>query len=138
MEGPARAPETHLETPAPRAAKGEDVSASNYWDECISIAAEECGLTLTPEQLKALSSAVEVSHENYGLAFYSPPSTDRLSEIQREGDTRLSRLQREFDAYRRNAESAVRQALNQRHDEQVCIGEDGEVFRHGGRTERIQ
>jgi hypothetical protein len=40
-----------------------------YWKECISIAADECGLALAPEQLHFLAEAVESGHENYGMAF---------------------------------------------------------------------
>lgn len=41
----------------------------DYWEECISIAADECGLTLTKEQLACLAESVEGGHENYGMAF---------------------------------------------------------------------
>jgi hypothetical protein len=40
----------------------------NYWKECISIAADECGLQVTKEQLEYLAEAVEGGHENYGMA----------------------------------------------------------------------
>ena len=59
--------------------------SNNYWEECISIAAEECSLEMTPEQLVYLVEAVEIGHDN-----------------------------------------------------QVTIGCHGEVFRHDGRTERVQ
>lgn len=41
----------------------------DYWEECISIAADECGLTLTKDQLECLASYVVGGHENYGMAF---------------------------------------------------------------------
>lgn len=44
----------------------------DYWKECISIAADECDLSLTKEQLDYLASSVEGGHDNYGMAFYSP------------------------------------------------------------------
>jgi hypothetical protein len=77
-------------------------------------------------------------HENYGMAFYSPPSSDRLNSIESEWKAKYANLQREFDTYRGNAETAVRKALHQYSDSDVSIGEHGEVFRHGGRTEQIQ
>ena len=40
----------------------------NYWEECIGIAADECGLSLTDEQIKYIASSVEGAHENYGMA----------------------------------------------------------------------
>lgn len=114
------------------------MNARNYWEECILEAAEECGLTLTSDQLQRLAGAVEVSHENYGMAFYSPPASDRMKDIEREWKAKLEAKEQELERYRTNAETAVKQALNQRSDTLVSIGEDGEVFRHGGRTEQIQ
>jgi hypothetical protein len=110
----------------------------DYWKETLSDAAQECGLALTGEQLTCLADAAEGSHENYGMAFYSPPSTDRISDIEREWKAKLEAKERELDRYRTNAETAVKQALRQRSDASVSIGEYGEVFRHGGRTEQIQ
>lgn len=110
----------------------------DYWIECLSEAADECGFTLTQEQFTCLAEAVKIGHECYGMAFYSPPDSDRLAVIERESADKLRRLQAEYDAYRSNAETAVKRALRQYHDAQVTIGEDGEVLRHGGRTERIQ
>jgi len=110
----------------------------DYWQECIETAAEECDLKLTQEQLDCLASSAESWHENYGMSFYSPPPSERLNEIEDEWKKRLKALQAEFDAYKNNAETAVKQALRVHRDDQVSIGRHGEVSRHGGRTERIQ
>lgn len=110
----------------------------DYWEEYIAIAAEECGLTMTPEQLRCLADSASSGHEHYGMAFYSPPESDRLNEIEREYKKKIKDLQGEFDKYRDNAETAVKQALRQYSDAKVTIGERGEVFRHGGRTTQIQ
>lgn len=40
----------------------------DYWSECISIAADECGLSMTPEQLDCLAGSVKGGHENYSMA----------------------------------------------------------------------
>lgn len=110
----------------------------DYWQECISIAAEECDLKLTHEQLAYLADAVDGDHEHYGLAFYSPPASDRLDDIEREWKAKLKATQDEHERYVLNAEAAVKQALRVHRDDQVTIGSYGEVLRHGGRTERIQ
>lgn len=110
----------------------------DYWKECIEIAAEECDLTLTPEQLEGIAGSVSGGHENYGMAFYSPPASDRIAAIEGEWKQKYEALQAEFDAYRCNAETAVKRALRQFPDATVSIGEYGEVLRHGGRTEQIQ
>lgn len=110
----------------------------DYWKETLSCAAQDCGLAITDEQLICLANAAEGSHENYGMAFYSPPSTDRIYDIEREWKAKLEAKERELERYKDNAETAVKQALRQRPDALVSIGEDGEVFRHGGRTDQIQ
>ena len=110
----------------------------DYWSECIGDAAEACGLELTAEQRKCLVESVQVAHENYGMAFYSPPSSDRLDSINSEWEAKFRSLQAEFDAYKGNAETAVRKALRQYSDAQVTIGDGGEVWRHGGRSTQIQ
>ena len=110
----------------------------DYWEECISIAAEECDLKLTPEQLDYLASSAQSGHEHYGMAFYSPPDSERMDEIEEGWKKKLKTLQAEFDAYRSNAESAVKQALRVHRDDHVSINPHGEVLRHGGRTTRIQ
>lgn len=114
------------------------MSAFDYWKECISLAADECGLSLTGEQLECLASSAETGHDNYGMAFYSPPASDRISEIEREWKEKVARGEANADRYRVNAETAIKQALRQRSDANVSIGEYGEVFRHGGRTDQIQ
>jgi len=110
----------------------------DYWKDCIAIAAEECDLKLTPEQLECLAGSAEGGHEHYWMAFYSPPPGERMSEIENGWKAKLKALQAEFDTYRSNAETAVKQALRVHRDDPVTIGEYGEVLRHGGRTERIQ
>ena len=110
----------------------------DYWSECIAIAAEECDLKLTPEQLECLASSAEAGHDHYGMAFYSPPPSERLSEIEDKWKRKLKALQAEFDAYRGHAETAVKQALRVHRDDHVSIEPHGEVLMHGGRTIRIQ
>lgn len=95
-------------------------------------------MSLTDEQLTCLAESVSGGHENYGMAFYSPPASDRYDDIEREWEGKYKELQSEFDKYKNNAEAAVKIALNQHCDSSVSIGEYGEVLRHGGRTERIQ
>jgi hypothetical protein len=110
----------------------------DYWKECIGIAADECGLILTDAQLDSLAGAAESWHENYGMAFYSPPAGDRIAVIEQEWKNKLTTVEAAAERYRENAERAIKQALHQHADAQVSIGEYGEVFRHGGRTDQIQ
>ena len=114
------------------------MNQQEYWEECLAIAADENGLKLTPEQLRCLADAAERGHEHYGQAFYSPPASERMNQIDNQWKAKLKALQDEFDTYRGHAETAVKKALRVHDDDPVSIREDGEVLRHGGRTERIQ
>ena len=114
------------------------MKSNDYWKECISIAAEECGLEITDNQLQSLAESVEGGHENYGMAFYSPPNHERLDDIEKEWKAKLKAKDQESERYRVNAETAVRQALRQHSDANVSIGEYGEVTRYDGRATRLQ
>lgn len=110
----------------------------DYWRECIAIAAEECELVLTEDQLHALADSAESGHDHYGMAFYSPPANERIADIEREWKQRLATLQKEFDNYRADSVTAIKQALRIRSDAQVDIGKFGEVTLYEGRTVKIQ
>jgi hypothetical protein len=110
----------------------------DYWAECVVSAADEIELELTVSQVDHLAQAIAGGHENYGMAFYSPPASDRLNEIEREWKAKYARLEKEHEAFKRDAHSAVKRALRTYSDAQVSIGPGGDVFTHGGRTEQIQ
>lgn len=113
-------------------------STTDYWKECMSIAAAECDLTLTSEQLRALADSAEAGHDHYGMAFYSPPPSERLDAIKSEGDAKYAALKREFEAYQGNAEQAIKKALRISRSTPVSICKYGEVLTHDGRPERAQ
>ena len=114
------------------------MTSLDYWEECLDCAADEIDLVLTRDQLKALAKAVERGNENYSMCFYSPPASDMVASVERDNQRRIKQLEAEFETYRTNAESAVKQALGVHRDDPVSIGAYGEVTRFGGRTERIQ
>lgn len=109
-----------------------------YYAEGLAESFEEHGIAATTDQISLVAADVANYAESEGQAFYTPPASDRYNQIEREWKAKYEALQREFDAYRGNAETAVKQALRQYSDSQVTIGDHGEVFRHGGRTEQIQ
>lgn len=114
------------------------MSDLDYWKECLSDEASVNNIELTEDQLTNLAKAVSTGHEHYGMAFYSPPSSDRLHDIEHEYEVKLKAADQKLETYRENAEEAVKQALGQHRDDQVSIGEHGEVTRYGGRITRIQ
>lgn len=58
------------------------MTAIDYWAECLANAAEGAGIDLTSDQIKTLADAVADGHENYGMAFHTPPAGEHLvSEI---------------------------------------------------------
>jgi hypothetical protein len=110
----------------------------DYWEECISVSFEENEVAATTEQIKGVADDVRVAHENYGMAFYQPPYSDRIADIEREWKRRLEQSQAEFDAYRDKSKVAVREALNLRPDSNITIEEHGEVLLHDGGSRRVQ
>lgn len=114
------------------------MSSASYWQESFEIAADEVGLQYTPEQAETIGEALKISHENYGLAHYSPPSSDIYAAQDREWKQKYDALQAEFDRYRGNAEEAVRKKFRVHSQDGVSIGEHGAVYSHGGRTTQLQ
>jgi len=115
----------------------------DYWDETLANSFESQGAwdlfkQLTEDQRSAIAEDLECAHENYGMAFYSPPSSERYDQINDEWRRKYNDLKKEYDKYIGNAERAVKQALRQHSDSNVSIGEYGEVFRHDGRYTQIQ
>lgn len=110
----------------------------DYYAEGLSEAFDEHGITATPEQIKAVAASVAVYAEHEGQAFYTPPASDRIADIERGWQAKYDALKKEFERYESNAETAVKKALRVHRDASVSIGEHGEVLAHGGRTERIQ
>lgn len=110
----------------------------DYWKECIVLGADECDLEMTDKQLECIADSVRGGHENYDMAFYSPPASDRLDQVERDWKARYKALEQEFERFRNNAETAVRRALGQRHDTPISIGEHGSVTRYDGRVTEIQ
>lgn len=117
--------------------------SAKYWDEAVAAAFDGAGAWdawdgLSKEVQAEIAEALQVSHENYGMAHYSPPSSDRVEAIEREWRAKLATVQRDFDSYRQDAETAVKRALKQGSDVSVTIGKYGEVVRWDGRGTVIQ
>lgn len=115
----------------------------DYWAEAASCAFDECDAYaawdgLTAEQKAAVARALCGAHESHGMAFYSPPASDRHNAIEREWKAKYNALKAEFEAYQGDAETAVKLALGQHRDASVSIGKHGEVKRFGGRITVIQ
>lgn len=117
----------------------------DYYVECLDCAFDEAGADayalwrgLTDDQRRAIGYTIEGGAENVGMAFYQPPPSDRYNQAEREWKLKYERLEREFEAYRGDAETAVKQALRQHHDARISIGKHGEVRKHDGRSDRIQ
>lgn len=70
------------------------MNSFEYWKECISIAADECGLVITDKQLNELADSVQGGYENFDMAFgYDVASRNWESDESKE----LKRIKREQD-----------------------------------------
>jgi hypothetical protein len=63
----------------------------DYWKECVSVAAEECDADLSSDQITYIANAVQVAHENYGMAFYSPPAGEHIMRENKQLARELAR-----------------------------------------------
>jgi len=65
-----------------------------YWEECISDAMQDAGISATLEQIKQVAESVEGAHDNYSMAYPTPenplgPENKRLKEaLQKEKEKR--------------------------------------------------
>ena len=66
----------------------------DYWTECLECSFDEAGIVATPEQIESVSRDVEVSHENYGMAFYQPSGPSQI-EIDLKETRRLLAAERD-------------------------------------------
>ena len=57
---------------------------SDYYKECLEIAANDLGIILTKEQVEHFAGAVEGAHENESMAFPSPDRPDTEGDLRRE------------------------------------------------------
>jgi hypothetical protein len=59
----------------------------SYWEEVVSIALEDAGIKATQAQIESIAGAVEVSHDNYGMAHghdcIPNPATTELDSIKK-------------------------------------------------------
>ena len=99
----------------------------DYWIECVSQSAEDCGAILTKEQIAAIAADVQSGHENYGLAFYSPPASDRVDAIEEKWSKRCDELRKELAEYQAGALKAVRRAYRMHSDANIAIHKNGDV-----------
>lgn len=70
-----------------------------YWKECISIAADECGLILTEEQLEILSDSVQGGFENYDMAHGADVSFRSTDSVYKDKYDELKRKNEEHEQW---------------------------------------
>ncbi|ARK07460.1 hypothetical protein LAV_00060 [Sphingobium phage Lacusarx] len=115
---------------------------ADYYQECFEISMEEAGCwhlveQMTKEQRQEVGEGIAGGVENEGMAFYTPPSSDRYNQIERDWKAKYDRLQAEFDRYRETSGKTLGRILRQHSDTHVFMDDDGSVYRSGGRTTQI-
>lgn len=65
------------------------MDSKEYWQECIADALHDSSISATSEQIANIADWVQGAHENYGMAFYSPPAGEHLS-------SEIKKLEREL------------------------------------------
>ena len=98
----------------------------DYWKECISMAADECGLVLTDEQLECLAGSVEVGHESYGMAFGHDSIPNPMSSEVEQLKAQIKKLEKQHEAQLYGIKKGVATRRNvSLHD--VHIEDDGHI-----------
>ncbi len=75
---------------------------TDYWQEAVACALDEVGVSLTKENLEKVARSMETSHENYGQAFYSPPASERIADIERGWKAKVEAVEAAAERYRRD------------------------------------
>lgn len=70
------------------------MNRDEYYAECISIAADECELVITPDQIKYLADAVAGSVENESMAFGHDVATTNLRAFE---DRKVSEIKQRLE-----------------------------------------
>lgn len=70
--------------------------ALEYWTACVEEALSGVHCVLLPQEIKAIAEDVMGAHENYGLAFYSPPSGEgyrnEIADLKRQIEKECSKV----------------------------------------------
>lgn len=90
------------------------MNSLEYWEECISEAAESCGLAMTPEQHVTMAEAVAGAHECYSMAFGAPDISvqSEIADLKR----RLKHAEAAQEEAVRRVEDAARNSQKESHD----------------------
>lgn len=80
----------------------------NYWEECISEAFIEVGISATQEQIEQVAEFVEVSHDNYGMFTGSDVATSNY-HAEKESKHKREIVNLEMEQQRRIDELEKRQ-----------------------------
>jgi len=78
----------------------------DYWEECISEALDDAGVTVTKEQLDTITSWVEGAHDNYGLATGSEcipnPLEAEIKALKADHEKEVAELEEREQCYKRS------------------------------------
>lgn len=84
----------------------------NYWEECISEALEDAGITASQQQIDIVASWVEGAHDNYGTAMgydaIPNPLVSEIESLKAAHKKELARLEEEAYRSRKYANEQIR------------------------------
>jgi hypothetical protein len=84
----------------------------DIWKDVISEAADECSLPITDEQLTALASAVQGTHDNWSLVHYTPPASDHYEHEKRKMKQHYESELADKDRWRKETERNYQDRIN--------------------------
>lgn len=76
----------------------------DYWEECVSEALEDAGISASKEQIDTITAWVEGAHDNYGMATgrdaIPNPMEDEVRRLSRAHAEEIDDLKSQIDKYR--------------------------------------
>lgn len=117
------------------------MTQEKYWEEALSDAFDGCNAThiwgmLSEEQKNDIAKSIRISEECKSLAFYTPPPSDRLNEIEREHKRKIKELEDRLEEQREGFTKALGKTLKLEHTK-LYLNKDGGIDYTNGRTYEV-
>lgn len=104
-----------------------------YWEECVSEALEDAGLSATRKQIEAIAGWVEGAHDNYGMATGSDVATTNYhASYESKIAEANARTNDEVEAVSRKLEQRIKEIANNYERRIYSLVSEIERLRNGG------
>lgn len=103
---------------------------TKYYSEAIADALHDLDIESTTSQVEYIAEAVVGYMEHESLAFYSPPSSERINAIESEWKKKYEDLQKLMDERIEAHETAIKRAYKIGKDSDISVDKYGFTTKH--------